>query len=81
MKQVNILLGVTGSVAAIKTAKIVELLLALESPEIKIKVEIVQTEASRHFFKIEEYPELIQSGVKVWRDSNEWEVTDTNVYS
>lgn len=81
MKQVNILLGVTGSVAAIKTAKIVELLLALESPEIKIKVEIVQTEASRHFLKIEEYPELTQSGVKVWRDSNEWEVTDTNVYT
>lgn len=57
----NVLLGVTGSVATTVVGKLVERLRA-DGHE----VEVVATKSSLYFFK----PETL--GVKVWRDEDEW---------
>lgn len=57
----NILLGVTGSVAAKLTPKIVA---ALEEPDHEVRV--IATEASLHFFDSENIP------VSLYRDRDEW---------
>lgn len=59
----NVLIGVCGSVAAIKLPLIVEALLS----DGLHNVEVVTTEHARHFFKEEQL-----HGVKVHRDADEW---------
>lgn len=63
----KILLGVTGSVAAKLTRKIVEKLLASGH-----EVQIVATEASFYFWSEDGFNQEIKNKVKVWRDKDEW---------
>ncbi|XP_032218224.2 phosphopantothenoylcysteine decarboxylase isoform X2 [Nematostella vectensis] len=64
-KNFNVLVGVTGSVAAIKLQKLVNELLSFSNPKIALK--IVATENSMHFFNIDDIP------IKVYRDQDEWQ--------
>ncbi|CAH0545760.1 unnamed protein product [Brassicogethes aeneus] len=63
---VNILIGVTGSVATIKLPTLVESFLQVKEP--KINVRVVVTEHSRHFFKDSD----IDVGVTIYNDKDEW---------
>ena len=67
-KTTNIILGVTGSVAAIKTEQVAESLLRHFGSRTKIK--ILATEKSEHFFAAEDFREgLIE---KNFEDRDEW---------
>jgi len=57
----KIVLGITGSVAATLTPKIVKAL-----QDVGHEVEVVTTERGEYFFKAEEVP------AKIWRDKDEW---------
>ncbi|KAI0754747.1 flavoprotein [Daedaleopsis nitida] len=61
----HVILITTGSVASIKAPLIVAELLTYEH----IKVEVVATEASLSFY---DHTEIERSGVRVWRDKDEW---------
>ena len=61
----NIILGITGSVAAIKTKNLVELL----CPHANIR--LVMTQQSEYFIK-SEYKALEQLGLTIYRDQEEW---------
>lgn len=63
----KILLGVTGSVAAKLTRKIVDKLLAFGH-----KVQIVATEPSFYFWGEDDFNPEIKERVKIWKDSDEW---------
>lgn len=63
----KVLLGVTGSVAAKLTRKIVEQLLAAGH-----EVQIAATEASFYFWSEDGFSQEIKEKVKVWRDKDEW---------
>jgi len=58
---VKVILGVTGSVAATLTPKIVKQLKAA-----KHEVQIIATEKALYFFRVKE------TGVKVWLEKDEW---------
>lgn len=63
----KVLLGVTGSVAAKLTRKIVDQLLVAGH-----EVQIAATEASFYFWSEEGFSPEIKEQVKVWRDKDEW---------
>ncbi|XP_067121478.1 phosphopantothenoylcysteine decarboxylase isoform X2 [Centruroides vittatus] len=65
---VHILLGVTGSVAAIKAKQLVQLLQEPKSENVRIEVKVVATENALHFFSLEELKEV----APVYRDDDEW---------
>lgn len=65
MKNKNILIGCTGSVASLKIPILVKQLLEKES---SFNIQIVTTEHAKHFFKETELPE----NVKLWSDEDEW---------
>lgn len=68
---VNILVGITGSVAAIKAKPLVCSLKCLRFdslPNLRIEVKVVTTENALHFFSIEDINNL----ATVLRDDNEW---------
>ena len=67
-KEVNILVCVTGSVAAIKLPNLIQSLLSLTTDDRFIKVRVVATENSLHFFPYE----TIEKRVPVYRDRDEW---------
>uniref|UniRef100_A0A8C6Y0B4 Phosphopantothenoylcysteine decarboxylase n=1 Tax=Naja naja TaxID=35670 RepID=A0A8C6Y0B4_NAJNA len=62
-KNAHILVGVTGSVAALKLPLLVEELLKIPG----LEVLVVTTENAKHFYKAEEIP------VTIYDDSNEWQ--------
>lgn len=64
----RIALGVTGSVAAVRTAALAQALTAAGH-----ELSIVATEASLHFFSAPEVGAI--DGVRLYRDSDEWPVT------
>jgi phosphopantothenoylcysteine decarboxylase len=69
--EVNLLIGVTGSVAAIKLPKLInhfkdEFKLKFEDKHLNIRV--VMTENAGHFFDLNE----IQNKIEVYRDNDEW---------
>ncbi|XP_078572970.1 phosphopantothenoylcysteine decarboxylase-like [Branchiostoma floridae x Branchiostoma japonicum] len=64
LKKKNVLIGVTGSVAAIKVPLIVQEL--QKSEGIVVEVQVVTTDRATHFFQ----PEELQ--VQVHRDQDEW---------
>ena len=64
----RIVLGVTGSVAAIRTPAIVRQLL-----DSRHDVRVVATESALHFFDAEEFARTFETGVRVlYRDRDEW---------
>lgn len=65
---INVLILVTGSVAAIKLPKLI-CQLRLLSPRIVIKVAL--TEASKHFFSLAELSALLPPG-HIYSDADEW---------
>lgn len=65
----NVLLGVTGSVAAIKT---VELVTAILAKEPRVKIRIVVTARGRQFLKPDDLSILSGDCEKVYYDEHEW---------
>ncbi|KAK9393906.1 phosphopantothenoylcysteine decarboxylase [Crotalus adamanteus] len=63
-KNVRILIGVTGSVAALKLPLLVAELLKIPG----LEVLVVTTESAKHFYKPEEIP------VRIYSDSDEWQL-------
>lgn len=68
-ESINVLILVTGSVAAIKLPKLVVQIKEL-SPRIVIKVAL--TEASKHFFSLEELSKLLPPN-SIYSDADEWQ--------
>jgi len=70
-EEINILVMVSGSVAAIKLPILIEEIQKLSNNENKkqINVRVVTTEHGMHFFSFEQISRL----VKVYRDCDEWE--------
>ncbi|XP_076353552.1 phosphopantothenoylcysteine decarboxylase [Tachypleus tridentatus] len=67
----NILIGVTGSVAALKLPLLVRQLQTVtlpEFPELRINLQVVTTERALHFYPLDEVNTL----VNVLRDEDEW---------
>ncbi|XP_013792078.1 phosphopantothenoylcysteine decarboxylase-like [Limulus polyphemus] len=67
----NILIGVTGSVAALKLPLLVRQLQAVKLPkfpELRINLQVVTTERALHFYPLDEVKDL----VNVLRDEDEW---------
>jgi len=67
-RQLHVILATTGSVASIKAPLIIEELLKYKN----IALQVVATESSVHFFKLEEIEAKSSGLVKVWRDVDEW---------
>lgn len=69
----NVLILVTGSVAALKLPLLIEQLLELPSSnQGKINIRVVVTEASLHFFSLEKVQEMLGDPKAVLRDADEW---------
>jgi len=69
----RIVLGVTGSVAAVRTTAIVRQLL-----DLRHDVRVVATESALHFFDVEEFTRTFETGVRIlYRDRDEWPTTGT----
>lgn len=64
----NVLVGCTGSVAALKLPILLQELEKLEINETKIRIRVVVTEHSTHFFPIADIPQHIE----LYRDEHEW---------
>lgn len=68
-ERVNILLGLTGSVASIKAAAVIENIEKIFSDDGKIvEVRVVHTKSAFHFFKVEDL-----DGHKIYNDQDEWD--------
>ncbi|OWR51472.1 Phosphopantothenoylcysteine decarboxylase [Danaus plexippus plexippus] len=69
-KLLNIIIGVTGSVATIKLPLIIENLLNITNVEngYKFEIQVICTERSKHFFKITDIPECCS----LFDDDVEW---------
>lgn len=67
-QKVHILLGITGSVAAIKAKQLVQHLKGLKIQNTCAEVKVITTENALHFVSLEELQEM----VSVLRDKDEW---------
>ncbi|QSL66011.1 hypothetical protein MERGE_003148 [Pneumocystis wakefieldiae] len=66
-KKRHILIGVTGSIAAIKLSAIIQGLLAYKN----VEIQIVYTSSANQFLDLEE---IRKYGIPAWTDGDEWEL-------
>lgn len=67
----KVLLGVTGSVAATLTTKLVEKLVAAGH-----EVQVIVTKSSLYFWSENNLPPALKDQIKVWHDEDEWPTGD-----
>ena len=77
VRTVKVLIGVTGSVAAIKIPELCEKLLRAQNCKVQVnEIAVVPTEKALHFFQSDELCpfkwNLENKIVKLWRDEDEW---------
>ncbi|CAG7816117.1 unnamed protein product [Allacma fusca] len=75
--KIKVLIGATGSVAAIKIPELLSKILAKQHSKVEVtEVAVVPTEKALHFFNQEDVtPEKLNitgKTIKIWRDADEW---------
>ncbi|CAG79206.1 YALI0E06413p [Yarrowia lipolytica CLIB122] len=68
--KIHILIAASGSVATIKMPLIVQKLKTVYGD--KVEVQAILTTAAQHFFSAEQQNEMIDLGVRIWKDKDEW---------
>ena len=71
----NVLILVTGSVAAIKLPLLIDQLYEMgHSESFQLNVRVVVTESSLHFFQFDQVKNKLHSEDRIYHDSDEWDV-------